>query len=446
LAADGEKLSKRKKNFPDPNLLFETKGVDSMRMFFYTGPAVLADDVRFTEKHVEDLVKKFTLTLWNTYSFFVTYANIDKWDPQKIKKGFMPAHKLDQWILSELNQLIVIVTTEMENYNLMKATRPMLDFVDNLSNWYIRRSRRRFWKSENDADKNEAYLTLYNVLVDFVKLLAPFMPFIAEEIYLNLTGKESVHLENWPKVKGEYIQTGLNFENRIVRQIVTLGHSVRDKANIKVRQPLALVQIGLPANVPEDVVMSQKEVICEELNVKNLFILKDVQEFVIRVVVPNAKVLGPKYGRDVQEIINKAKSGDFEILEEGGVNIGGKILSGDEVYVGFQGKEGYDVASGDGISVILDTNISDALKEEGCARDLVRTIQDLRKEADYDVDERIYIYLEAGNPVNNAILNFGDYIIKETLAIEMQDKGDFNWDKEKVIEMEGCKVKVAVRK
>lgn len=445
LAADGEKLSKRKKNFPDPNVLFDSKGVDSMRMFLYTSPAALADDVRFSEKHVEELIKKFTLTLWNTYSFFVTYANIDKWKPSA-KKGFSPQHKLDQWILSELNQLIVTVTTEMDAYNLMKSTRPMLDFIDNLSNWYIRRSRRRFWKSENDGDKFEAYQTLYLVLVEFSKLLAPFMPFLADEIFMNLTGKESVHLENWPKVQRNYINNSLNLENKLVRQIVNLGHSVRDKANIKVRQPLASVQVGLPQNVDQSIILEQKDVICEELNVKELFILDDVQEYVNRVVIPNAKVLGPKYGKKVQDIIKLAKTGEFTILEDGAVKVGDAVLSGEEVFVGFEGKTGFDVASAEGISVVLDTTINENLKNEGIAREIVRTLQDLRKDADYNVNDRIYIFIEAEKQAEKAVMQFADYIKKETLAIELQDKGQFEWDREKIIDLEGAKVKVAIRK
>jgi isoleucyl-tRNA synthetase len=446
LAADGEKLSKRKKNFPDPNVLFDTKGVDSVRMFLYSSTASLAGDVRFSEKHVEEIVKKFTLTLWNTYSFLVTYANIDKWDQSKLKKNFKPKHKLDQWILSELHQLIENVTTEMDDYNLTRATRPCMDFVDGLSNWYVRRSRRRFWKSENDTDKFEAYQTLYMVLLEISKLIAPFMPYIADEIYTNLTGEESVHLADWPKANDDYISKSLNEENRLVRQIVTLGHAVRDKANIKVRQPLASAQVGLPANMDEKIVLLQKEVICEELNVKDLKILNDVGEYVKRVVTPNAKVLGPRYGKDVQQIISKAKAGEFEVLEDGTVKVGDVVLSPEEFEMGYQGKPGFDVASADGISVILDTNIDEGLRQEGFAREIVRMIQDLRKDADYKVDDRIYILVEAAHPIDKAVLAFAGYIKRETLAIELQEKGNLEWDKEKVVDVDGVSVKVAVRK
>jgi len=446
LAADGEKLSKRKKNYPDPNVLFETKGVDSTRMFLYTSTAPLAEDVRFSEKHVEEIVKKFTLTLWNTYSFFVTYANIDKWGAKDMKKSFEPSHKLDQWILSELNQLIDTVTAEMDDYNMTRATRPMLDFVDNLSNWYVRRSRRRFWKSENDADKFEAYQTLYMVLTTFARLLAPFMPFLADSIYKNLTGEESVHLADWPEAVKDYIKPELNTENHLVRQVVTLGHAVRDKANIKVRQPLNLVQVGLPANVDEKMILAQKDVICEELNVKDMAIIRDVADYVKRVVTPNAKVLGPRYGKDVQEIIKKAKSGEFEVNDDGTVKVAGFVLGEGEFEMGFMGRQGFDVASEAGISVVLDTKISEELKLEGQAREIVRMIQDLRKDADYQVDDRIYVLVRTDSALKEAVFAFTDYIKRETLAIELQEKGDIEWDCEKELEIDGMKVKVAVRR
>lgn len=446
LAADGEKLSKRKKNYPDPNDLFESKGVDSVRMFLYSSTAPLAEDVRFSERHVEELIKQFTLTLWNAYSFFVTYANIDKWEPEELKGIFEPSHKLDKWLLSELHQLIETVTEEMDDYNLTKAVRPIMDFVDDLSNWYIRRSRRRFWKSENDDDKFEAYRTLHIVLVELAKLCAPFMPYLSDEIYRNLTGEESVHLADWPKANKAYIDRKLNEEHKIIRRIVTLGHSIRDKSNIKVRQPLSLVQIALPANVDEKIVAGQKEVIKEELNVKEMEILKDAKEYVTQVVAPNARVLGPKYGKDVQEIIKKAKAGDFEVMDDGTVKIGDYVLSGDEVEVGFEGREGYDAASIAGYSVVLDTEITKDLKHEGYAREIVRCLQELRKEADYNVDDRIYVFVEAEEEIGKAVTAYADYIMKETLANELQDKGDFDWDREKTVKIEDNEVKLAVRK
>ncbi len=446
LADDGEKLSKRKKNYTPPEEIFNSLGVDSMRYFLLSSPAAMADDVRFSDAAVDEVVKKLTLTFWNTYSFFVTYANIDKWEPNKDFAGFEPKNKLDKWILSELNSLICDVTESMNNYNLPKATRPCLEFLENLSNWYVRRSRRRFWKSENDGDKTEAYQTLYMVLVEYSKLIAPFMPYIADKVYQNLTGNESVHLADWSEAVGSRIDEKLNEEIRMVRQIVTLGHSVRARAKVKVRQPLAKVAIALPEGISAKMVESQKDVILEELNVKELEFIKEAGDVVETYVSPNAKVLGPKYGGDVQKIIQMAKSGEFEMMEDGKVKVGEFMLEKGEVEIGFKGKEGFDVDSEDGMVVVLDTNITDELKKEGYARDIVRTIQELRKEADYQVDDRIYVMVETDGDVEAAVTEFADYIKAETLADELQQSGNMEWDKEKELEIGGNNVKIAVRK
>jgi isoleucyl-tRNA synthetase len=446
LAADGEKLSKRKKNYTDPNLLFDRKGVDSTRFFLYNSNAALAGDVRFSEDHVDEIVKKFTLTIWNTYSFFVTYANIDKWEPNKDFASFKPENSLDQWVLSELHALIKEVDSQMNSYNLMKATRPMLDFVENLSNWYVRRSRRRFWKSENDGDKVQAYQTLYIVLVELSKILAPFMPYLADEIYQNMTGEESVHLADWPIADESFIDAKLNEEIHVLRMIVNLGHAVRAKKKIKVRQPLAKVGVALPDGISPDFLEKYKDVIFEELNVKNLEFIKEASDIVEFSVVANAKVLGPKYGGEVQNIIQAIKAGDFEMLDDSRVKVGDKVLEGDDVTIGFKAAEGYDVESAEGLVVALDTNISDALKQEGIARDIVRLIQEMRKEADYQVDDRIAVLILAEAYVDAAVTEFADYIKAETLSDELLQSGDIEFDKEKEVQIDVSPVKIAVRK
>ncbi|MFA4815543.1 MAG: isoleucine--tRNA ligase [Candidatus Gracilibacteria bacterium] len=448
LAADGEKLSKRKKNYPDPKLLFEEKGVDTLRMFLYTSTAPLAEDVRFSEQHVDDLLKKFTLTLWNTYSFFVTYANIDKFEAQA--GPFEPKHKLDQWILSYLNTLTQEVTENMEDYNLTKATRPLVEFVDHLSNWYVRRSRRRFWKSENDADKWEAYQTLHTVLVQFSQLLAPFMPFLADEIYRNLTHdvrtEESVHLTDWPKANKKLIDSALNEEVALARRIVNLGHAIRGKKKIRVRQPLAKVVVGLPASVDPKAVLLQKDVILEELNVKELELLKDAGELADFVVLPNAKLLGPKYGKDVQKIIQESKAGNFKILEDGQVEVAGFTLEPSEVEMAYQGKPGVDIESEDGVVVSLDLEITDELYLEGLMREMVRAVQDLRKEAGFEVSDHIQLLIKTDGKLEAAVTQFADVIKQETLADELEQSGDLEWDSEKDFEIEGMSAKLAVRK
>ena len=456
LAADGEKLSKRKKNYPDPNELFDTRGVDAMRFFLYSSTAPLAEDVRFSEKHVDEVIKKFLLTIWNTYSFFITYANIDNWKPaakndEENEEGFAPSHKLDQWILSELNQLIAESTKQLDDYNLTKATRPMLDFVDNLSNWYIRRSRRRFWKSENDGDKNDAYETLYIVLREFSKLIAPFMPFMADEIYRNIMrvdkdAEESVHLCAWPEVNKSMLKPELNDEMSIVRKIVNLGHGARSKSGIKVRQPLSKVQIGLPDSVNAEIVNAQKDVICEELNVKELEVLTEVGDIVNKTIKPNARMLGPKYGKNVQQIIQSVKAGDFEEMPEGKLKVGDVVLEKDEFEVGFEGKEGFDVQGEGGFVVILDSHISPELKAEGYAREIIRHIQEMRKKAEFEVFERIYLQVKTSGELEDAITKFADYIKRETLAIELQQGANFTWDLEEKTEINGVEVIFGVRR
>lgn len=451
LAADGEKLSKRKKNYPDPNMLFDTRGVDAVRFFLYSSTAPLAEDVRFSEAHVDEIIKKFLLTLWNTYSFFVTYANIDKWHPDKANGDFEPKHKLDQWILSELHKLIAESTKELDNYNLTKGTRPMLEFVDNLSNWYVRRSRRRFWKSENDDDKSEAYQTLYIILKEFSKLIAPFMPFVADEIYRNLTANESnaedsVHLCDWPISNKKLINKSLNEEMAVIRKIVNLGHSVRAKSGVKVRQPLAKVQIGLPDSVDPAIVESSKDVIIEELNVKDLQVLTEVGTIVARVVKPDARKLGPKFGKEVQQIIQKVKAGGYEELEDGRLDVGGFVLEKDEFEVGFEGKEGYDVQGEAGFVVILDTTITPELKYEGYAREIIRYIQEMRKKAGFEVFERIYLQVKTDGEVEKAVTDFADYIMRETLGIELQQGSEFMWELEETVEIDGHKVVLGVRR
>lgn len=444
LSAEGEKLSKRKKNYPDPTELFNTKGVDTTRLFLYSSTAPQAQDVRFSEQHVDDLLKKFTLTLWNSYSFFVTYANIDGFKPKKAYHS-RPSHKLDQWILSELNQLTETMTQEMEAYNLTQATRPLIEFVDQLSNWYVRRSRRRFWKSENDTDKEEAYQTLWTVLVQLSQLMAPFMPFLSDEIYQNLTGEDSVHLSDWPEVKKDWIDPDLNQEIETARVIVNLGHAIRAKAKIKVRQPLSELRLGLPESVSAEVIHLQEDVLLEELNVKILKILKDPGEIAEYSAMPDAKKLGPKYGKAVQKIIQDVKAGHFELLETGQVQVGEFTLEPDEIELGFVGKDGALVESKDGLVVSLDIELSQELVFEGIARDVIRHTQDLRKEAGYKVSDRIYLIILSEAENEDAVTHFADLIKTETLAEELQQGGELESDLEKSFEINGKQVRIGVK-
>ncbi len=263
LAEDGKKMSKRLQNYPDPMLMFDKYGADPVRFYLLSSTVMQAENLNFAEKEVAELSRGLFRMLWNSYSFFTLYANIDKWDPAQTNEG--SSNLLDKWIISELNKLISEVNSGMESYNLPKTTRLFIPFVDNLSNWYIRRSRKRFWKSENDHDKNGAYQTLWYVLVELAKLLAPFTPFISDEVYKNLTGGESVHLEKYPVVNINLINENLNFEMERVRRIVELGLSARAMSKIKVRQPLqTLIYHG------KKIIDELEAIIAEEVNVKSL--------------------------------------------------------------------------------------------------------------------------------------------------------------------------------
>ncbi len=432
LAEDGKKMSKRLKNYPDPMLIFDKYGADALRFYLMNSPAVKAEPLCFSERGVENVVKNVILPLWNAYSFFVTYANIDGWSPSlgrgaAVKKSSQKSNKLDRWILSELHTLLAEVTKEMDNYNL-QAIRPMYQFIDHLTNWYIRRSRRRFWKSTDDRDKKEGYETLYTVLVTLSQIIAPVMPFLAEAIYQNLTkaqgkkGPQSVHLTDWPKADRRAINSKLNEEVELAQKIATLGNAARARAKIKNRQPLAKVQIGLPEHLRRAFPQDQQDVIREELNVKELVVVEDPSRIAKAVVQPNPKILGPKYGKDVQFILAEARAGNFELPKNGGngtLKIGQFELAPEEYNLGYQSGEGMDVESDGGIVVALDTRLTPELIAEGMARDLIRRIQDMRKEAGYNVEDRIEVGVETNDEeVRGAFELFKELIAKETLAVK----------------------------
>ncbi len=442
LAEDGKKMSKKLKNYPDPQIVFDQYGADALRFYLMNSPVVRAEPLRFSEKGVNEVIRKILLPFWNSFSFFVTYANIDGWEPtaEMLEGKHTPEtdNKLDRWIISELEALLRDLTKEMDSYDLQQASEPIVHFIDSLTNWYIRRSRRRFWKSDSDTDKSQAYTTLYYCLVKFSQIIAPFMPFIAEEVYTTLTNAESVHLSSWPQFDEKKIDEALNQEMALVQKIVNLGHSLRAKVKIKVRQPLSKVQVALPEEVDPAFILAQKEVILEELNVKDLEILPAGADVIKANVTVNAKVVGPKYGGDVQKIIQMVKNGEFKI-EGKQVKVGDFVLEEGEVEIGFSGQDGVDAESDGGIVVILDPEITPALRQEGHVREIIRHIQDLRKEADYQVDDRIKVMLEIPESLKAAIDEYSDYLKTETLADELlfelsspDARADFDLDGEDV--------------
>jgi isoleucyl-tRNA synthetase len=428
--AEGRKMSKHLGNVADPWEVLDQSGADAFRWYFYTSGPPNAER-RFAPSLVTDVVKNFTLTLWNVYSFFVTYANLDNpnltMDPQ-------PANDLDRWLLSSLNALVREVTHAYESYDVPGATRPIESFVEALSTWYLRRSRRRFWKSESDSDKQAAYSTLYTVLVTLSKLLAPAMPFLADELYQNLVrsedpqAPESVHLAQWPRVDETRLDDTLNHDMELVMKLVSLGHSARQKANRKVRQPLAEAAFSV-GNAGEGAALQKyADLMSDELNVKHVRLLDASGEAVSFQVKPLPKQLGQKYGSKFPALAKAINGMDPNMVAPDllagsplKVTMEGEEYSilPEEVEVRAQAREGFAVANDGAYLAALVIELTPELVREGMAREFVRRVQDLRKNAELDVADRIKISVKATPGLKAAIESNRDYIMAETLALEL---------------------------
>ncbi len=457
LDGDGRKMSKSIGNIVDPWEVLNAHGADAFRWYLYTATPP-GQERRFSSDLVGDVIRSFTLTLWNVYSFFVTYANLDK------PKGLTvtaATNDLDRWLLSELNVLVREVTKAYENYDATNATRPVEAFVEKLSTWYVRRSRRRFWKNDSGSDKQAAYSTLYTALVTVAKLIAPAMPFLAEELYQNLvrsvdeTAPESVHLAEWPAVMDEFIDESLNREMGLVVRLVSLGHSARQKANRKVRQPLASVAFSVSTPAERKAVSTYADVISDELNVKQVRLLDASTEALTHTVKPLPKQLGQKYGNkypaiqkavlamNPEEVAKTLHSGDVLVVKADGETY--NILS-EEVEVKAMAKEGFAVAEEGAYVAALVTELTPELAQEGLAREFVRRVQDLRKAADLDVADRIELFVEASAGLRSAIEAHKDYITSETLATKLSFASPPGKASVVEDEFEGEKVKVGLMK
>ena len=453
LDGDGQKMSKSRGNVTTPWSVIDQHGADAMRWYLYTASPP-GQERRFSADLVGEVLRNFTLTLWNIYSFFVTYANLDGWTPGSQEK--VEYSPLDRWARSTLHALIRDVTQALENYDVLGATRPIQEFVEQLSNWYLRRSRRRFWKSESDADKKAAYETLYECLVALSKLLAPTMPFIADELYLNLAGStqrdaaESVHLAAWPEFDPALIDEKLNSEMNLVMRLTSLGHAARNKANRKVRQPLSEIAISVGNSEEERVVKRYAEMLADELNVKHVRLLNAAGEAVNYALNPLPKQLGQKYGNLYPQIRKEILALDVEKTalqllagEPLEVNVGGNLLQilPEEVEVRLQAREGYSVASEAAYLAALVTELTPELVAEGLAREFVRRVQDARKAADLDIADRIKLYYTATPTLQSSVESFRDYIMTETLTTELVNdappeslfKVEDNFDGEQVL-------------
>lgn len=431
LDGQGQKMSKSRGNVVSPWEVLEKNGADATRWYLYTASPP-GQERRFSSDLVSEVLRTFTLTLWNTYSFFVTYANLDGWKPDaNAKLEYSP---IDQWLRSSLHALIRDVTDALENYDVLGATRPIETFVDILSNWYLRRSRRRFWKSESDADKQAAYATMYEALVAISKLIAPTMPFMAETLYQNLvrsfdtSAPESVHLAEWPKFDEDVINDKLNREMGLVMRLASLGHAARNKANRKVRQPLSEVAFAVGNREEMLVVEEHADLLEEELNVKHVRLLNAAGEAVSFALNPLPKQLGQKYGNLFPELRKAILALDVdktapELLAGQSVKV--SITSGEyeilpeEIEVRVTAKSGYSVAADGAYLAALVTDLTPELVKEGLAREFVRRVQDLRKSADLDIADRIHLYYTATPGLLEAVSAFADYVKGETLSVDL---------------------------
>ncbi|MBX3176581.1 MAG: isoleucine--tRNA ligase [Candidatus Hydrogenedentes bacterium] len=480
LGEDGLKLSKRLKNYSEPGILFEKFSADALRWSFIAkNPPT--NSSRLSERIVEESQRELLLRWYNVYSFFVIYANLDGFDPSgaphavlreiyadpvKAPKGGSggesayraPAERaeLDRWILSELDRVIVEVRAAMDRYETYPAAREISGFVDSLSNWYVRRSRARFWASGWSADKADAYWTLYECLVKLARLAAPFTPFFAEVTWRNLVrpvpdAADSVHLAAYPEASAMNIDHGLLEEMALTREAVTLGLSARRAENIKVRQPLGLCELVVANPEHRQALESHLDLIREELNIKEVAFTDSPEDYVSYEVRPNFKALGPRFGKNVQavrQILAKADGAALAAqVQEGGVTIEvdgrPEVLTAEEVDVRLTPREGFAAAQGKQLVVVIATEITEELKQEGLVREVVRALQDIRKDQNLAYDARIRVTIETSDDaLNAAIAKHQDYIAQEVLASALACGAAGDGAKE--VEIEGSAVKLGV--
>jgi isoleucyl-tRNA synthetase len=452
LDGEGRKMSKHKGNVVDPWEVLEAHGADAFRWYLYTASPP-GQEKRFSTDLVGEVIRTFTLTLWNVYSFFVTYAGLDGWKPDEALTNLATlGHPtggrtgraytaLDRWILSELHSLVRQITQAMETYDVVGATRPIETFVDRLSNWYLRRSRRRFWRTggkspAEDADKNAAYATLYECLVTLARLLAPSMPFLADAFYRNLVlgvdpdAQESVHLTTWPEPDRAMIDDKLNEEMRRVLLWASLGHAARNKANRKVRQPLAEAAFAVTSAEDRRILEKYGDLLADELNVKKIRPLDTAGEVVAYTLNPLPKALGPRLGALFPKVRAALMALDAEAAAPmllSGKSVKVKVddveveAGPGEVEVRMTAREGFAVAPEGGDLAALATELTPALIREGLAREFVRRVQDLRKTADLQISDRIRIFYTASPKLGEAVQQHTDYITSETLAAALTE-------------------------
>ncbi len=440
LAKDGKKLSKSSKNYTDPMLLMKEFGTDAFRLYLLRSNAIIMNDLFFEESGIKSQVQQVLLPLYNCAKFFNSYAMLDDFEPDENKLP-NPESELDKWILAKLYDTVQKVSKSMQNYEIDKYVEPIIDLLDGFSNWYIRRSRRRFWSMEKTLDKVHAYETTFYVIVNILKLLAPISPVITEKLYKHFTGKESVHLSDFPDVPEVLKNEEILKSTELVQRIISLARYLREKENIKNRQPLNKIELAFSNESYKQIVKDFGNIICEEINVKRIEIMDSVEKLAKVEYVPNFKSIGPKFGKDVSKITSLIKSNNFRTLEDGYELIidDEKIkLDPDDIVVRYSAKGEEKIESDKDIIARLDTNLTEELKEEGLAREIVRNIQDARKKLNLEISDRIKLELNG-----NLSETSKEYICNETLA-EIENFGveDFKCE----VEANGRMVDVRIKK
>jgi isoleucyl-tRNA synthetase len=428
---DGKKMSKSLGNIVNPYDVFDSVGADALRWYFL---ARLSPDVqkRISVDIVADVASSFINTFWNTYGFFVLYARLDDVELDR----YVPVEErpeIDRWALALLHKTITTCTEAMDDYDAKRAGESIESFVDQLSNWYVRRNRRRFWKSTDSEDTHIAYLTLYECLTGVTELMAPFVPFLAENVYQNLVrgvnpdAPESVHMSSWPEAETSWQNDALLFNIDVVQKVVGLGRQARGQSGVRTRQPLSRLLVRAPDDQARAALEAHQEQILEELNVKAIeFIARDASHVSYR-IKPNLPRIGKQYGKQIPairaaleaadgaEIASKAESGDTIILALDGGDIS---LSGEDLLIETSSAEGFACAEDAGYLTELDTTLTDELVDEGVAREIVRSVQDARKQAGLEVSDRIVLGVSGTDGVEKALLSHRDYVMVETLATD----------------------------
>jgi len=430
---NGVKMSKHKGNVVDPWSVLDKQGSDAVRWYFYTISSPWIPS-RFYVEAVSEAQRKFLGTLWNTYSFYILYADIDEFDPTKYKLDDCKLTLMDKWALSGLNSLVAFVDENLKNYKITEAARAIGEYTDKLSNWYIRRSRERYWGSGMNEDKKAAYMTLFTVLEGLIRISAPFVPFMTETIYQNIVKKvdanapESVHLCAFPECNDKYVDKDLEKGMESVLNVAVLGRAARNQANIKNRQPLSELLIVGDVEISDELM----NVIADELNVKKVRKELNAEEYVSYEVKPQLKTLGPKYGAKLgkiraimadraQEMVIATNDGGVFRTEIDGAEI---ELTRDDLLVSVKNKEGFVAQSDYGVTVILETSLTDELIEEGYVRELISRVQNMRKESGFEVTDHIALSVSGDEYITALMAKYGKDIASAVLADEVNSDAE----------------------